>query len=83
MSKRPPSAEMTFEDAYAALEAIVAKFESGQLNLEDSVRLFKDATELLTVCRQKLDSAQRQVAELMSRIESPPDTGEISGPAAT
>jgi exodeoxyribonuclease VII small subunit len=82
VSREPISADMSFEDAYGALEAILAQFEGGQLGLEDSVSLFKDATELLFICRRKLESAQRQVAELMSRMETPTDAGDESEPTA-
>lgn len=56
----------TFEAALAELEAIVEQMESGQLPLEESLRAFARGSELVVVCRDKLDAAQAQIKKLES-----------------
>jgi len=56
--------ELSFEDAYQQLEGIVTKLESGELNLEDSVKLFERGRELSAHCQQILDGAELRVNQL-------------------
>ncbi len=48
----------------AELEQIVADMEAGKLSLEDSLVAFKRGTELLSLCRTRLEDAQQQVRVL-------------------
>jgi exodeoxyribonuclease VII small subunit len=69
------SAELTFEQAQAELEQIVARLEQGQASLDDAVALWERGEELYAFCRAKLDSAQGKVEELARRVEqSRPET---------
>jgi exodeoxyribonuclease VII small subunit len=80
MSK--PSAEMNFEKALAELEKIVARMESGELSLEQSLATHKRGLELARFCQQRLESAQQQVRVLEGEVLRPlavapePDPGE-------
>lgn len=56
-SKNTPS----FEVALAELEQVVADMEVGKLSLEESLSAFRRGTELLTICRGRLEDAQQQV----------------------
>jgi len=53
----------SFEQALTRIEEIVALLEAGNLPLDDSLRLFREAAELAEICKKNLDSAQLQVAE--------------------
>lgn len=64
--------ELSFETAYAELEAIIAQLDSGDLPLEDSVRLFERGRKLSEYCQTLLDRAELRVSQLLEggRIES-------------
>ncbi len=63
------STELTFEQAQAELEQIVARLEQGQASLDEAVALWERGEELYAFCRAKLDSAQGKVEELARRVE--------------
>jgi exodeoxyribonuclease VII small subunit len=54
-----------FEEAFKKLEAIVNKMESGDLSLEDSLKLFEEGMRLSKLCSQKLTEVQKKVELLM------------------
>jgi exodeoxyribonuclease VII small subunit len=54
---------MTFEQAYAELEDIVAQLESGALSLEDSVRLYERGQALARRCGEMLDAAELRIQQ--------------------
>ncbi len=56
--------ELSFEAAYAELETIIAKLESGELSLEDSVELFERGRRLSEHCQTLLDRAELRVSQL-------------------
>lgn len=56
--------ELSFEAAFAELEAIVFKLESGELSLEDSVALFERGRQLSEHCQAMLDKAELRVSKL-------------------
>jgi exodeoxyribonuclease VII small subunit len=57
---------LSFETAYEELETIIAKLESGELPLEDSVALFERGRTLSEHCQSLLDKAELRVNELTS-----------------
>ncbi|ABA80320.1 exodeoxyribonuclease VII small subunit [Rhodobacter sphaeroides] len=61
-------AEMTFEEAMAALEAVVTALEKGDVPLEDSIRLYERGSALKAHCAQKLKDAEDKV-ELIRAAE--------------
>ena len=56
--------ELSFEEARAELERIVAQLESGEAPLEDAIALWERGEELYRLCVAKLDAAQGRVEEL-------------------
>jgi exodeoxyribonuclease VII small subunit len=56
--------ELSFEAAYAELETIIAKLESGELPLEESVALFERGRTLSEHCQALLDKAELRVNQL-------------------
>lgn len=56
--------ELTFETALQELEKIVAKLESGDLTLEESLGLYERGQQLATFCNQQLDQATLRVEQL-------------------
>ena len=62
--------ELSFEQAFGELETIVAKLESGELALEDSVTMFERGRKLSDHCQTILDKAELRVNQLT-------DDGEV------
>ena len=65
------AASPSFEQALAELEKIVARMESGELSLEQSLAAHKRGLELARFCQQRLESAQQQVKVLEGDILKP------------
>ena len=61
--------ELTFEQAQAELEQIVARLEQGQASLDDAIALWERGERLYAFCRERLDAAQGKVEELARRVE--------------
>jgi exodeoxyribonuclease VII small subunit len=53
--------EVKFEKAMERLEEIVQSLEKGDLQLEDSLKLFEEGIKLSQVCMAKLDEAEKRV----------------------
>jgi exodeoxyribonuclease VII small subunit len=64
MPKNPPSPELTFEQAFAELEEIVARLESADLSLDDSLALFEKGQALAAQCAKLLEAAELKVKQL-------------------
>jgi exodeoxyribonuclease VII small subunit len=60
-------AEMTYEEALEAVEAIFDRIESGQAGFEESITLYERGRVLLARCRSILDRAEQRLTELDAR----------------
>lgn len=58
-------AEMSFEQAMQALEAIVEKLESGEAPLEESIALYERGAALKAHCDRKLKDAELRVEKIV------------------
>ena len=58
------SKTMTFEQAMERLGEIVARLESGEESLEDSLKLFEEGAALSSQCYKKLDKAEQKIRNL-------------------
>jgi exodeoxyribonuclease VII small subunit len=67
-----PEDKLTFEQAYAELEKIVAQLESGDLTLEDAVALYEQGQRLARLCGEMLDSAELRVQQVTESGEIRP-----------
>ena len=56
---------LSFEDAYAELEEIIARLDAGDLALEESVTLFERGRGLAQHCQALLDGAELRVNQLL------------------
>jgi exodeoxyribonuclease VII small subunit len=59
---------MSFEAALQELEQLVARLESGQASLEDSITLYERGAKLKAHCDARLKSAQMRVDQI---VETP------------
>jgi exodeoxyribonuclease VII small subunit len=54
----------SFESAFAELQDIINKLESGELSLEDSVTLYERGRKLAAFCQDVLDKAELRVNQI-------------------
>jgi exodeoxyribonuclease VII small subunit len=59
-----PVGTLTFEAALAELEQVVARLESGDVPLEESIALYARGADLRAHCEDKLKAAEARVAEI-------------------
>jgi len=65
--------KLTFEQAMARLEEIVAQLEAGEQPLDQSLSLYEEGAKLMKQCASMLDKAEQKVTKL--RMET---TGELT-----
>ncbi len=61
---------MNFEKRISRMEDIVQKMESGELALEDSLKLFEEGVRLSRECQKELESAELKVQTLLGADEN-------------
>ena len=54
-------ADLSFEDALKDLERIVARLESGDATLDESIALYERGDKLRGRCAERLDQAQARI----------------------
>lgn len=71
MSDKPVE-KMSFEEAMAALEAVVGQLERGDVALEESIALYERGAALKARCEQKLKEAEEKVAAIILDADGAP-----------
>jgi exodeoxyribonuclease VII small subunit len=56
--------QLTYEQAFAKLEELVGRLESGQIDLDEAVNLFERGQALAQRCQQLLENADLKVRTL-------------------
>jgi exodeoxyribonuclease VII small subunit len=64
-------ATLSFEDALAELEKIVAQLERGDVALADSIRIYKRGAALKARCESQLKDAQLEVDQIVMGPDGP------------
>ena len=62
----------TFEENMQRLEQIVRAMERGDVQLEDSLKLFREGTELVEACGKLLDEAELEVKKIVTAADGSP-----------
>ena len=62
----------SFESNMQRLEQIVRAMERGDVPLEESLKLFREGTDLVRSCNQLLENAQLQVKKIMTAPDGSP-----------
>lgn len=62
-----PIDKMTYEEAYAELDSIVAALESGEQSLEEALSLFERGQGLTKHCAELLDKAELKIRSLTGK----------------
>jgi len=61
--------QMHFEEAFKRLEVIVGNLESGDLSLEESMKLFEEGIGLTEACKSKLEDAEQKIQLLLKNSD--------------
>ena len=61
--------DIKFEDALLRLEEIVDRLETGELPLEDSLKVFEEGVALARHCSKYLEEAEKRI-ELLTKDEA-------------
>jgi exodeoxyribonuclease VII small subunit len=61
MTLKEETAALSFEEAMKQLEAVVAKLDSGDYSLEESITLFQRGVELSRYCSSRLEDIEKRV----------------------
>ena len=70
--------KMTFEAAMERLEQIVRAMERGDVQLDESLKLFQEGTQLVRTCSKMLEDAQMQVKMVLTAEDGSPVLEVIS-----
>ena len=62
--------ELNIESSFDRLESIVAKMESGDANLEQSLIWFEEGMELIKECQDGLKKAEQKVERLIDESKN-------------
>ena len=62
--KGDEGAERPFEERLARLDQIVTKLESGDVGLDESLKLYAEGAGLIKDCRKTLAEAEKKIAKL-------------------
>ena len=70
-------ASLSFEDALASLEGVVARLESGDMPLEQALEAFEAGVALSRRCAATLDAAERRIEILMAERAAGGESGRV------
>ena len=63
------SKKKSFEESIKELESIVAKLESGEMALEESLEKFEAGTKLYKDCKDQLAIAEKKISVLTENLK--------------
>ena len=56
--------DMKFEDSLRKLEELVARMESGDMNLDDMIKAFEEGRKLVETCQKDLESIRQRIEKV-------------------
>lgn len=62
--------KLTYKEAMAELENIVAKLEDNQLDIDDLSANVKRVSELIVFCKSKLHETEEEVENILKTIDN-------------
>ena len=72
MTDAPDISSLNFEKALAQLEEIVAKLESGKVDLEESIKIYERGEALRKHCEAKLAEAEARIEKIVLSPQGKP-----------
>jgi exodeoxyribonuclease VII small subunit len=78
MPEEAPAKPTTYESAVSRLEVIIARLDSGEAELRETLALCGEAKELIQFCKAELDAVSGELKELkldelVSDLEARPE----------
>lgn len=61
--------ELTYEDAYAELQRVIAEIERGEISVDVLAEKVKRATTLIRFCKEKLKSTEMDVQKILEELK--------------
>ncbi len=77
METTPPS--LTYDQAFARLETVLAALENSDLPLEQALALYEEGVQLATVCSRTLEEAELRVRRWQPDNQTTPFEGWQEG----
>jgi exodeoxyribonuclease VII small subunit len=65
LSQEQEPIPLSFEAAFARLEEILERLNAGTISLDDSLKLYEEADQLIAVCNKRLSDAERKIEILV------------------
>jgi len=62
--------DMCFEEAMEKLEAISSRLAGGNVPLDESISLYEQGVEYYSICKSRLDDANRRIEVIEKSIEA-------------
>lgn len=59
----------SFEQSIERINAIIGSLRSGELPLDESLKLFEEGTALVAECNERLEQAQQKFSEITAAGE--------------
>lgn len=59
---------MTYQQAAERLEDIVKEIEAGELGIDDLTAVVKEATDLVKICKDKLQKTDDSITKMLDEI---------------
>ena len=72
-----PQPEQTFEDAFQELTDIVDQLETGDLTLDDTLKLYERGRALIQACQLQLNTAELRVVQLTTGADGSLKTEDL------
>jgi exodeoxyribonuclease VII small subunit len=69
--KKTPVSKLSFNEAVAEVEDIVARLENEQTDVDELAGEVKRAVELIASCRARLEKTDGEVRDLVGQLEPP------------
>ena len=60
---------MNYEEAVKELEKILSELESGELNLDEAIKMFEKSVELSKICFEKIKSTEGKVEIIKKELD--------------
>lgn len=79
---KDPKNEISFEAAFARLEEILEKMNSGSVSLDESLKLYEEADKLINACSKRLNEAERKIEILIKNRSGELTLGSDQKPQA-
>lgn len=72
--------ELSFEEALTSLQDIVSQLEDGALSLEDTIRAFRQGSDLASHCQRLIADAELRITKLTDSSDTD-QSGSNTNPA--